>query len=359
MAGYGESDKLAVCDAVQGVGVIRGFLFTAHAKILHEALQRRNSIFTVCLNTQYCGVVIDIRQLQALTAVHEHRSIAAAARALHWSQPTVSHHLAGLEAALGAPVTERHSSGTIVTAAGMIVVEGALEVLAIVDRIERTVTENAGHLTPIRLGAIPTIGASIIPPALADLASQGITVSMREDEIADLEKELRGRQLDAAVVVGSPELAHKYGPRLRTLFTERLYVAVPATHPAAQRASVALTDLKDDYWVLGTTDTDPVDDALIAAAAERGMTVASRIRSDDYSVILGYVAAGLGISLVPESALQHGRGDVRAVTLTDAGFTRDIAIIVGQHAPVGSMNAVIEALLDSVRNLSGMRRRTR
>ncbi|MFM6967811.1 MAG: LysR family transcriptional regulator [Microbacteriaceae bacterium] len=303
--------------------------------------------------------MIDFRQLQALSAVHEHGSIAAAARALHWSQPTVSHHLAGLEAALGTPVTERLSSGTNLTAAGMVVRDGALEVLAIVDRIERTVKETAGHRTPIRLGAIPTIGASIIPPALAQLAGQGITVSMREDEIADLEKELRGRQLDAAVVVGSPELTHKYGPRLRTLFTERLYVAVPATHPAAQRASVALTDLADEYWVLGTTDTDPVDDALIAAAAERGMQIASRIRSDDYSVILGYVAAGLGISLVPESALQHGRSDVRAVTLTDAGFTREIAIIVGQHAPVGSMSAVIEALLDSVRDLSGMRRNTR
>ncbi len=299
---------------------------------------------------------MDIRQLQALTSVHEHGSIAAAARALHWSQPTVSHHLAALEAGLGTPVTERLSSGTTLTPAGMIVRDGGLEVLAIVDRIERTVRETGGQLSPVRLGAIPTIGASIIPPALADLAAQGITVSMREDEIADLEKELRGRQLDAAVVVGSPELTRTYGTRLRPLFTERLYVAVPANHPAAQRTSVALTDFADDFWVLGTTDTDPVDDALIAAATSRGMQISSRIRSDDYSVILGYVAAGLGISLVPESALQHGRSDVRAVTLTDAGFTREIAIIVGQHAPVAAMGAVIEALHDSVRSLSGLRR---
>lgn len=299
--------------------------------------------------------MIDIRQLVAVSAIHDHGSIAAAGRALDWSQPTVSHHLAALEIAVGSPVTERHASGTTLTEAGHIVLEGAREVLATIERIERTVRSAAGAATVVRLGAIPTIGASIIPPALAALAGQGVTVSMREDEIADLERELLSRELDAAVVVGSRELKRTYGPRFRTLFTERLYVLVPTNHHARRRTSVSLRDLASDDWVLGTTDTDPVDDALIAAATARGMSISSRIRSDDYSVIQGYVSAGLGIALVPESALQQGRTDVHAVTLTDAGFTRDIAIIVGNHAPVDSICAVVSALDDSVRNLSGLR----
>lgn len=263
--------------------------------------------------------------------------------------------MAALEIAVGASVTERHASGTTLTDAGRIVLEGAREVLATLERIERTVSASSGAATVVRLGAIPTIGASIIPPALAALAGRGVTVSMREDEIADLERELQSRDLDAAVVVGSRELKRTYGPQFRTLFTERLHVLVPAGHHSTHRASVSLRDLANDDWVLGTTDTDPVDDALFAAATARGMNISSRIRSDDYSVIQGYVSAGLGIALVPESALQHGRTDVQAVTLTDAGFTRDIAIIVGKHAPVESIRAVISALDDSVRTLSGLR----
>lgn len=229
---------------------------------------------------------------------------------------------------------------------------GAREVLAIAERTARDVAELRAHPSLIRLGAIPTIGASIIPPALAELAAAGIPVSMKENESADLEAEIRARSLDAAIVMGSPQVHTTYGAAYRPLFIEHLFVAVPRHHSAANRHSVHLHDLRDDAWILSNAGPDPVDEALESAARARGITIRSSIRSDDYSVVMGYVAAGLGVALVPESALHGGRTDVAIIELSDAGFTREIGMIVGAHAPVASLEMVMQALTHSIRAMA-------
>ncbi|PTW91323.1 LysR family hydrogen peroxide-inducible transcriptional activator [Microbacteriaceae bacterium MWH-Ta3] len=299
--------------------------------------------------------MLDIRQLQALVAIHDTGSIAAAARELGWSQPTVSHHLQNLERELGTAMTHRDSAGTTLTPAGEVALRGAHDILALAERTVRDVDELLARPALIRLGAIPTIGASIMPPALAELAAAGIAVSMKEDESADLESDIRARTLDAAIVMGSPLIHATYGPSYRPLFVEHLFVALPTHHPAATRATIQLSDLHADAWILSNAGPDPVDEALDAVARARGITIRSSIRSDDYSVVMAYVAAGLGVALVPESALHGGRTDVVTRELSDAGFTREIGMIVGSHAPAASLDAVMRALSHSIRAMAPRR----
>lgn len=276
--------------------------------------------------------MLDLRQLIALRAVSEHGSVLSAAEALGWSQPTVSHHLRGLERVTGAPVVASSRAGTRLTVAGRLWLPHAV---AILDRAERARTDVAAALLSgsrrVRLGIFPTAAARLLPGLVGSLTDAGYEPRITEGELHELTELLARLSLDAAVIFERPgdPTRTTAGIRRTSLFTERFSLIVSSRHPLASSGPRRLSDFREEPWILGTSEDDPGDAGLLAAARASGFEPVVGPRSDDYRVVAAYVAAGLGVALVPELALPEGSElpDVAAIELRGTPLSREIALL--------------------------------
>lgn len=291
--------------------------------------------------------MIETRQLAALRAVAECGSVARAAESLAWSQPTVSHHLRGLARELSAPVVTASPGGTSLTAVGDAMLPHARAVL---DRVARARDEvrrfAADQRRRIRLGVFPTVAARLLPDLVVGLQARGFTVTTREAEVDVLRGELADLRLDAAVLYTTDPDAHPTPAGFVTqhLFSESLVILLPATHPLARAKGVRLADLGGDDWVLGAQRDEPLEQLLTAAAQRAGFVPRAAARSDDYQVVAAYVAAGVGVALVPASAVPPPTGGVVGVALGDQTLQRHVELISHATLHPASLAALTAAI---------------
>lgn len=294
--------------------------------------------------------MLDMRQLLALKSLAETGSIVGAARALQWSQPTVTHHLKSLGTTLGRPVVTSDSRGTTLSTTGRELLPFAAEILALASRAERELLVSDGDHGTLRLGVLPSIGGGILPPVLRTLRDNGLLITVLEAESSELVALVASFAVDVAIVLTGPTL-HEHLPasaRFTFLMREKLMLLLPHGHALAGSPSVKFADVATEAWVMSPDPQDPVDLALKRAAESIGFTPSVSVLSDDYSVIQGYVASGLGLALVPESALAGRRQDVAVAEITDQQFARDLGVIVGAHAPRREAQTVLAALTTHV-----------
>ena len=301
--------------------------------------------------------MLDMRQLAAIVALESTGSIAGAARELQWSQPTVTHHLKGLASAIGAPVITSDATGTRLTSAGRTLLPTATTILALARRAEREVSIARGSegginplanaSDPLRIGVIPSVGASVMPALLRDLQSMDAHITVSEAETDRLVAQLASMDLDIVIMLGGESVRNMLPPGslYRPLRRERLLLLVPAGHRLAGKEEVSLRDVRDDEWVLSPSEIDPLDQLLRDEAAKVGVAVGGSVFSDDYAVIQSYVAAGLGLALVPEALVATHRTDLATAEFDSEGFVREIGLAVGPHAPRQLVEPFIERLM--------------
>ena len=179
-------------------------------------------------------------RLRVLVAVARHGSVTAAARSLNYAQPSVSHHLARLEAETGARLTQRSGRGIRLTDAGRLLAGRAEEILGRLDAAER---ELAAHVEQrqerIRLAVFASALATIVPAALSRLAvgHPGIDLLLAEAEPPEAMRMLRAGQVDVALVsrhtqngtpVGPPAAAE--GARTRLILDEQVHLVTRPRH---------------------------------------------------------------------------------------------------------------------------------
>jgi DNA-binding transcriptional LysR family regulator len=301
--------------------------------------------------------MLDMRQLAAIVALESTGSIAAAARELRWSQPTVTHHLKGLASAIGAPVITSDATGTRLTSAGRTLLPTAATILALARRAEREVSIARGSegganplantSDPLRIGVIPSVGASVMPALLRDLRSMDAQITVSEAETDRLIAQLASMDLDIVILLGGDSVRGMLPPGslYRPLRRERLLLLVPAGHRLAGQTNVSLRDVSTEPWVLSPSEIDPLDQLLRVEAAQVDVDVTGSVFSDDYAVIQSYVAAGLGLALVPESLVATHRTDLSTAEFESEGFVREIGLAIGPHAPRQLVEPFVERLL--------------
>src|SRR5258708_24779942 len=117
--------------------------------------------------------MLDVTRVRVIDAVARHGSVTAAARELHYSQPSVTHHLARLEAETGAQLLQRVGRGIRLTQAGQLLADRAAEIIGRIDAADAELSAHvgltAGH---VRLAGFPSPIVSILPRAVAALASR-------------------------------------------------------------------------------------------------------------------------------------------------------------------------------------------
>ncbi|MET9856555.1 LysR substrate-binding domain-containing protein [Streptomyces sp. NPDC006450] len=291
--------------------------------------------------------MLEIRHLHVLRAIAHEGSLAGAARALHYSQPTVTHHLAVLERHFDAPLVQRGPRGATLTELGETLLPHAEAVLSRLRLAEREVRDQAARGTrALRIGTFPTAGALLLPGAVRSLHEQGVHVSLVEGELPVLLNGLRSRELHAALVFSQPgdrlDLEDEF--EVHPLLTDPLLLVLPEDHRCAALERVPLEELREESWVGAADPRDPCDRLLSWACAQHGFEPVHVMRTDDYGVVQGFVAAGTGVSLVPRLALGAPRADLAVRPLEGPPLAREISVAVLRSTTARSAQDLVASL---------------
>lgn len=236
-------------------------------------------------------------------------SFSSAAEELYISQSAVSQHVSKLEAEVGVPLLQRTTAGPKPTPAGQALIAHADAVLCRLEEAERELTEIAGlEGGTLRLVSFPSATVTIVAHATAEYRSRFPNVKLRFSE-CDPEQslpELRAGEHDLAVVYDF-EL-NPFTPdrdiELTELVTETMTLALAADHPLAGRSSINLSELSDESWLAGPAPGS-CRELTVRSCQQAGFDPKITFESNEYTVIKSMVAAGLGVTLLPELALAN------------------------------------------------------
>ena len=278
--------------------------------------------------------MFDVKQLRVLRAVAEHGSFSAAADALSYTQPAISQQIAALEKRAGTTLVDRGSRGVRLTDAGRTLVAHAEVVIARLAAAEAELEAIAGiRGGRVRLSSFPTAGASLLPPAVAEFTRRhpDVELNFMEREPEDASASLRAAELEIAIVfeyseMKQPEFDRMYeGIELHHLVDDPMYLALPRNHPLAAKPRVRLRDVADETWIQESGAHSWCGSFHEAVCTNAGFQPKVGFRSDDYNVVQGLIAAGVGISLLPGLALTNLREDIVVRSLGKGAPARKIA----------------------------------
>jgi DNA-binding transcriptional LysR family regulator len=258
--------------------------------------------------------MLDVRRLRVLREVATHGSFSAAAEALSYTQSAVSQQIAALEREAGSRLVERAARGVTLTDAGRALVAHADVILARLADAEEELQAIAGlRGGRLRLAAFPSACATLMPQAVARFRERhpGVELSLCPADPDDALRLLRGGESDIALAIETT-FSTRREPGLDTvaLLDDPMYIMLPRDHPMADRARIKLTDLADEPWMIGTSGTCPDTSIFLNACQAVGFAPNITFNMDDYTAIQGFVAAGMGVSFIPDLALVAVRDDV-------------------------------------------------
>jgi DNA-binding transcriptional LysR family regulator len=292
--------------------------------------------------------MLDVTRLRVLVAVARYGSVTAAARALNYAQPSVSHHLARLEAETGIKLIQRAGRGIRLTDAGRLLAERGAEVIGRLDAAESELAAYTGlRAGRLRLAAFPSALGTIVPAAAAVLRGRQPSIDLRltEAEPPEALRMLRAGYVDVALVfryfpddpgldaaaagegtdgpaVHGGTAGHRAtvfgtggfaddedsaiditeGLRERLILDEPIHL-VTSAHGAEQEPA-ELSRYARHRWIAGC---DRCRANLLRQCAQAGFTPKIAFTTDDYVAVQALVAADLGVSTLPALCLRAAR----------------------------------------------------
>lgn len=244
-------------------------------------------------------------------------SFSAAAESLHLSQSAVSQQIAVLEREVGIPLLERTTDGPKLTAAGQALMEHGDAVICRLEEAERELAQIAGlEGGRLRLASFPTASATLMTRALSLFRQRfpKVELEFSEDEPEDSFPALKRGDFDLAVVFDYPAFPLDFSRDVEAemIYEEPMRVALPPGHPLAAAKSVRIADLANEDWLCGALPSS-CRDQVIGLCREAGFEPKISFQSEDYEVIKGFVAGGLGVTILPELAGGHPGIELRTV----------------------------------------------
>lgn len=294
--------------------------------------------------------MLDLKRLRVLAEVARQGSFSAAADVLYLSQSAVSQQVATLEREVGMPLLERTNGGPKLTDAGQALVNHAEAAIARLEEAEHEVSAIAGlEGGELRIASFPTASAGLLVAALSEFSGNhpNVRLSVTEAEPEESLPMLRAAEVDVALTFDYTLLAAKESDRdidRALLLTESMHLALARDHPLAALDRVRLADLADEAWLCGVRPSSCAE-IVMQACREAGFEPRIAFESDEYPVLEGYVAAGLGFTLLPDLALSTLHPDlVIRPTEPEAPKRRIQAATRAKGARSQATEAMVEAL---------------
>ncbi|MFC8798421.1 LysR family transcriptional regulator [Promicromonospora sp. NPDC057138] len=284
---------------------------------------------------------LDLTRLRVLAAVARTGSVTAAAKELHYAQPSVSHHLSRLEADAGIPLLQRHGRGVRLTEAGRLLASRAEEILGRVEGARRELDALAGlRAGRARLAAFPSALATLVPDAVARLVQEhpGLSVGLVEHEPPDAVAALQSGAVDVALVFEHVDVRHARSMEDLSRFESTQILDDPVHLVTAADLDAApvpgyVPDLKafdDAEWIAGC---ERCRADMVARCAAVGFAPRIAFETDDYVAVQALVAARAGVSLLPGLTLRAHRHPGIATAPLPGAIRRVMALTVGPPAP--------------------------
>jgi DNA-binding transcriptional LysR family regulator len=285
--------------------------------------------------------MLDVTRLRVIDAVARHGSVTLAARELHYSQPSVTHHLARLEAETGAQLLQRVGRGIRLTPAGQLLADRAAEIIGRIDAADAELSAHVGlSAGRVRLAGFSSAIGSLVPPAVAALASRhpGLQISLTDTHPPDALELLRTGKIEVAIIFRYDETeAEPAGVRLHHLLDDPLYLL-------SARRGRKLAALHDATWIAGC---DRCRSHLLSLCADAGFEPRIGYISDDMVVMQELVAAGLGVTTLPGLALRAHRAEGIVASELRGSQRHVYAATYGEPPDPPAIAALLSALADA------------
>ncbi|NHA69475.1 LysR family transcriptional regulator [Phycicoccus flavus] len=298
--------------------------------------------------------MIDAAGLRVMRAIADEGSFTAAAAALGYTQPAISQMVRRLEQRTGTALVERIGRNVRLTEAGLVLARHAGPVLSALDAAEEEVAAIAGLRSGrVRLMAFPSASATLVPRALSLVKQRfpDVSISFTEAEPPESIAALRAGDCDLAIAFayegtdvgrGEEDLdAYEITP----LLEDEVRLAVPRHHPVADQETVALAELAGEPWIAGCPRCRG---HLVQLADAAGFRADVAYETEDYVAVLGLVAEGLGVALIPDLILRTvHHDDVVALPMTPSSRRTITAVTTPDLRRVPAVAATLEALAES------------
>jgi len=299
----------------------------------------------------------DLRRLRAFHAVARTRSFSAAARELGYTQSVVSHHVAALERELGLTLVNRGTRPVSVTDAGNRLLRHTDAALGHITAAEDELHAIAGlHSGSLRLGAFLSASNSFVPGAVArfEAAHPGVQVRLEHVEEPEELRRVRSGDLDLAIVFRVREQS-EYGRHQPDEGFNEVYLAddpyrvvLPLSHPLAHRRTLRLVDLVAERFTAPPGGGfHPYRTLLERLCADAGFEPNVAHEVNDVTVARAFVAAGLGVAVLPELALPPPHEDVAVRPVHDIQPFRSIHATWLRDRRVPAINHMVRYLADA------------
>jgi LysR family nitrogen assimilation transcriptional regulator len=289
---------------------------------------------------------VDVRQLDALLAVAEEGSFTQAADRLRTVQSNVSEHVRQLEAELGVQLLVRNRRGAVPTEFGARVIERARAIRSEIEALHKDLTMlqglETGHAT---LGVVGTVSRLLVPPLVAEMqrTAPGVSLRLTEGASERLAGEVATRELASAIVtepVGDPRL------HVEHLRNEDLVALLPARLHVDATESITLRALAREPMVLPPVG-NPLRDEIETAARAEKVELRVPVEVEGVRLIADLVAAGAGVSILPETAVATDQRGLRVLRISHLP-PRRLAIVTLRGV---QLSLADQAVIDAARSL--------
>ncbi len=293
---------------------------------------------------------MNLKDLKYLVALADTGHFGKAAERTFVSQPTLSAQLKKLEQYLGVKLVERQPKNVQLTEVGKQIVVRARRMLDESDEIIALARNNTDPFAgKLKVGLIPTIGPYLLPRVMQKLrkALPHLGLMLYEHQTEALLKRLRDGEIDLGIMALpiAPD-----GLESRPLYEEAFTVALPNNHPLAAKSAIKVQDLKGQTLLL-LEDGHCLRDQALEVCSRIEIREAEDFRATSLETLRQMVVAGLGITLLPETAVEPPFGSQRGLTIRQFAKPRPLRTVGAVWRKSSTRAAAIMAVCDVLHNV--------
>jgi LysR family hydrogen peroxide-inducible transcriptional activator len=247
---------------------------------------------------------MEIHQLRYFVAVADEGSFSRAAAKVRVAQPSLSQQIRKLEAEIDQPLFDRLPRSVVLTEAGRCLIDYARQILASIGDARRCIDEFKGEIAGrVAVGAIPTIAPYVLPELVVTFQNHypQVTLEIVEDVTDGITRRIEAGELDVALASTCQQ-----SPTLRRerLGNEPLLALVPEGHPLAKQTRITFDDLKSLRFLL-LHEMHCLSQQVHHLLESRRLRPEIALAGSQLSTIANMVAAGIGVSIVPQMMVRH------------------------------------------------------
>jgi LysR family transcriptional activator of glutamate synthase operon len=272
---------------------------------------------------------LELRQIQYFIEVAKLEHVTEASYVLHVSQSAVSRQIFKLESELGVNLFIHEGRKVKLTPIGRLFLSHMEQLMKVIDNAQQEINE---FLDPergtVRIGFPSSLAAQMIPKVVSAFRDRypAVHFQLQHGSYKELVESVIQGDMNLAIMGPVPQ--HEPMIKSEVLFQEKFVAMLPAKHRLAEKSVIRLNELKDDYFVL-FPEGFILREIVVNACSNLGFKPKVAFEGDDLDAIKGLVGAGMGLTILPEIALnEHIASTIITLPVIEPVVTRDVGVII-------------------------------